>query len=384
MNSIRKISAAVLAIIICITAVGFCVYGNRESELRSKISQADERIAQSQKELKEAQNKKASAEKQKEIIDNQISEIVSNIVYLNNQIETANSQIEQKEIEIEQAQKKLDDNKEYFKRRVVSMYKSGSTTQLEMLFSAENLSDFFNRVDMLQYVVKNDNKIIEEMTAARDSIIEAKKIIEERKTELEEARSLSVSQKSKLDSALAQQQAIISQLSREVEVNEQAAAKAKAEKDALNRQLEEELAGLKDDPSGTTSAYTGGKMAWPVPRGGTITSPYGYRTYPDVGLHTGIDIAIAQGNTIAAAEAGTVIRVINGTTGYGKYLMVNHGNGTVTLYAHCSKIVVAVGDTVSRGQKIAEIGSTGFSTGPHLHFEVRIGGKAVNPIGYIT
>ena len=125
-------------------------------------------------------------------------------------------------------------------------------------------------------------------------------------------------------------------------------------------------------------------MAWPVPAGGRITSPYGYRTYPDVGLHTGLDIAIAQGNTIVAAEAGTVIRVINGTTGYGKYLMVNHGNGTVTLYAHTSKIVVAVGQTVARGQKIAEIGSTGFSTGPHLHFEVRINGKAVNPIGYIT
>lgn len=376
----KKLFALLTLVFVCFSAVA--VYGTSASELKSKISEADKKIEKAQKELRDAQNKKASAEKQKEIIDNQVSEILSNIIYINNQIETANKQIAEKEEEIVLAQEKLDSNKEYFKKRVVSMYKSGSSTHLEMLFSAESISDFFGRLDMLQYVLKNDKKIVDDMTAARDSVIEAKKVIEERKTELEEAKTLSVSQKSKLDSALSQQQTIINQLSKEVNVNKQAAAKAQAEKEELNRQLERELAGIKDEPG--APVYKGGKMAWPVPAGGRITSPYGYRTYPDVGLHTGLDIAIAQGNTIVAAEAGTVIRVINGTTGYGKYLMVNHGNGTVTLYAHTSKIVVAVGQTVARGQKIAEIGSTGFSTGPHLHFEVRINGKAVNPIGYIT
>ncbi len=378
----KRFFSVVLVMIMCFSTVSVTVLADNASNLRSKISEADKRIEKAQKELKNAQNKKASAEKQKEIIDNQVAEILSNIIYLNNQIETANKQIAQKEEEIVSAQQTLDNNKEYFKRRVVSMYKSGTGTYIEMLFTAQSLSDFFNRIDMLQYVLRNDKKIVDEMTAARDAVIEAKKVIEERKTELEEARTLSVSQKSKLDSALAQQQSIISQLAKEVDINKQAAAKAQAEKEELNRQLERELAGLKDEPG--APVYQGGKMAWPVPAGGRITSPYGYRTYPDVGLHTGIDIAIATGNTIVAAEAGTVIRVINGTTGYGKYLMVNHGNGTVTLYAHTSKIVVAVGQQVARGQKIAEIGSTGFSTGPHLHFEVRLNGKAVNPIGYIT
>ena len=381
MNKAKKIIAVILTIVLCFAATNLTVFGN-ESELRSRIAETDKRIEKAQAELKEAQKKKASAEKQKEIIDNQVAEILSNIIYLNNQIDTANRQIAEKENEIVIAQEKIDTNKEYFKIRVVSMYKSGTTTYLEMLFGAESISDFFRRVDMLQYVIRNDKKVVDDMTAARDAIIEAKKVIEERREELQEAKTLAVTQKSKLDEALAEQQSIINQLSKEVQVNQQAAAKAQAEKEDLNRQLERELAGLKDDPNG--SSYNGGKMAWPVPAGGRISSPYGYRTYPDVGLHTGIDIAIAQGNSIVAAESGTVIRVINGTTGYGKYLMVNHGNGTVTLYAHASKIVVAVGDQVSRGQKIAEIGSTGFSTGPHLHFEVRINGKAVNPIGYIT
>ena len=380
MKGLKKFLVLILSI--CLAVSSFSAIGATESELRNKIAETEKKIEKAQKELRDAQNKKASAEKQKEIIDNQVSEILSNIIYLNNQIENANNQIAQKEEEIVIAQQTLDNNKEYFKKRVVSMYKSGAGTHIEMLFTASSISEFFNRLDMLQYVLSNDKKIVDEMTEARDSVIEAKRVIEERKTELEEARELSVGQKSKLDVALSQQQTIINQLSKEVNVNQQAAAKAQAEKEELNRQLERELAGLKDDPGG--AAYSGGKMAWPVPAGGRISSPYGYRTYPDVGLHTGLDIAIAQGNTIVAAEAGTVIRVINGTTGYGKYLMVNHGNSTVTLYAHTSKIVVAVGQQVARGQKIAEIGSTGFSTGPHLHFEVRINGKAVNPIGYIT
>ena len=380
MNSLKKCLSTGLAF--CIVISSFAAFGAPASEIRSKISEADKKIEKAQKELREAQNKKASAEKQKNIIDNQVSEILSNIIYLNNQIENANNKIAEKEEEIVLAQEKLDNNKDYFKKRVVSMYKTGTGTHLEMLFTAKSISDFFNRLDMLQYVLKNDKLIVDEMTQARDAVIEAKRIIEERKAELEEAKTLSVGQKTKLDSALSQQQTIINQLSKEVNINKQAAAKAQAEKEELNRQLERELAGLKDDPNG--AAYSGGKMAWPVPAGGRISSPYGYRTYPDVGLHTGIDIAIAQGNSIVAAESGTVIRVINGTTGYGKYLMVNHGNGTVTLYAHTSKIVVGVGQQVARGQKIAEIGSTGFSTGPHLHFEVRINGKAVNPIGYIT
>ena len=380
-----------MALIMSIGIVTVNVWADNK-DLKNRISAADKKIEEANKKLKAAKEKKASAEEQKKIIDGEIEVIVSNILYINGQIDDANEQIAQKEVEIEEAQGIIDRNKEYFKKRVVSMYKSGTTTHLEMLFGSKSLSDFFNVIDLLQYILKNDRKVIDDMTAARDAIIDAKKVIEKKKAELEESKTLLVNQKGKLDTALAEQQNIIEQMGSEIEINEKEAADAQAEKDALNRQLEEELKEIKDPPStsSTTStttkvpAYTGGKMAWPVPAGGRITSPFGYRSYPSAGLHTGLDIAIAQGNTIVAAASGTVIRVVHGTTGYGKYLMINHGNGTVTLYGHTSKIVVAVGQTVSKGQKIAEIGSTGFSTGPHLHFEVRLNGKAVNPIGYIT
>ena len=383
MNKRNKIFAIFLAVAMTFVGTMVAVRANSTSELRSKIAEADKKIEESQKKLKEAKEKKASAEKQKELIDDQVSEIVANLIYINNNIENANNQIAEKEEEIVVAQKKLDDNKNYFKKRVVSMYKSGNSTYTEMLFGAENISDFFSRMDLLRYVVQNDKKIVDEMTEARDAVVEAKEVIEQRKSELEEAKAVSESQKAKLDSALKQQEAIVAELGETVKVTEQEAKTAQQEKDNLNAQLERELAGYNEAPSGGV-AYSGGKMAWPVPAGGKITSTFGYRTYPAVGLHTGIDIAIATGNTIAAAEAGTVMKVVNGTTGYGKYIMVNHGNGTVTLYAHASRIVATVGQNVARGEKIAEIGSTGFSTGPHLHFEVRLNGKAVNPIGYIT
>ena len=379
----KKVLSVFLAVFLCFAVCNFSAYTANTSELKKKISEADEKINQAKKELQEAKNKQASAERQKELIDNRISQIVANIVYINGQIDSANTQIAQKEQEIIEAQARLDENKEYFKTRVLSMYKSGTTTYMELLFGAENMGDFLNRIDMLQYVVKNDKKIVDEMTEARDAVIEAKAVIEARKADLEESAALAEQQKASLDSALAEQQEIIAKLSAEVKVNEKEAAAAQKEKDDLNRQLERELAGY-NAPAGGQTTYRGGKMAWPTPQGGTITCPFGYRTYPSVGMHTGLDIGIRYGSTIAAAEAGTVIKVVNGTTGYGKYLMVNHGGGVVTLYAHSSKIVVKVGDYVERGQKIAEIGSTGFSTGPHLHFEVRINGTAVNPIGYIT
>ncbi len=368
----------VMAVAICATPA---IYSESTTELKDKIEEADKRIEDSKKKLQEAKAAKASAEEQKAIIDAQISDIVSNIVALNNEIDLANAQIAEKEIELANAQRMLDNNKEYFKRRVVSMYKSGGSTYIELIFGAEDMNDFFNRVDMLQYVLENDKKIIDEMTEARDTVIAAKEVIETKKAELEEAKVLAEEQKAMLDESLAQQQTILDQLSEEIEINEEEAAAAQKEKDEFNKQLEEELAKLNTPPSGN---YSGGRMAWPIPQGGTITSPYGYRTYPSKGLHTGLDIAIRSGSTIAAAESGTVIKVVHGTTGYGKYLMVDHGGGYVTLYAHTSKIIVSKGQKVARGEKIAEVGSTGFSTGPHLHFEVRVNGTAVNPIGYIT
>ena len=380
MKRIRQ-KILVILMILAVAFSGIYVYGTSESELRKQIAEAEKRLEESNKQLAEARKKQASAQKQKDIIDKQVSDIVANILYIDGQIDTANNQIAEKEQEIIVAQENLDKNKEYFKKRVTSMYKSGTTTYLEMLFNSESIGDFFGRMDLIQYVVRNDKKIVDDMTAARDAIIDAKKVIEDRKIDLLDAKAANEKQQESLSVALAEQTKIVGELNKNVQSFEAAAAKAEQEKQALNLQLERELAGLSDEPGGPS--YSGGKMQWPVPAGGRISSPYGYRTYPAAGLHTGIDIAIGMGNTIVAAEAGTVIKVVNGTTGYGKYLMINHGNGTVTLYAHSSKIVVSQGQQVARGQKIAEIGSTGFSTGPHLHFEVRINGKAVNPIGYI-
>ena len=140
--------------------------------------------------------------------------------------------------------------------------------------------------------------------------------------------------------------------------------------------------------SSTTKNYSGnGKFLWPVPSSSYISSPWGYRIHPIYGtkkLHAGIDIAASSGSNIVAAESGTVILSSWGYNGgYGNYIIVSHGNGYTTRYAHCSNLYVKVGETVSRGQVIAAVGSTGASTGPHCHFEVRINGESVNPVNYL-
>ena len=123
-------------------------------------------------------------------------------------------------------------------------------------------------------------------------------------------------------------------------------------------------------------------MMWPLPAGGTVTCEYGYRTDPYPSNHKGMDIALPTGNSIVAADSGTVT-VATRSSSYGNYVMINHGNGLFTLYAHASQLYVSAGDTVTKGQTIAAVGSTGWSTGPHLHFEVIKNGANVNPRSYI-
>ena len=143
---------------------------------------------------------------------------------------------------------------------------------------------------------------------------------------------------------------------------------------------------INNGSSSSNSSYLGGQMAWPVPSSSYISSPFGYRIHPIYGyskLHTGMDIGASSGSAIVAANAGTVISSgWNG--GYGKCIVVDHGGGVTTLYAHCSALYVSVGQSVTRGQQIAAVGSTGNSTGPHCHFEVRINGSYVNPYPYVT
>ena len=183
---------------------------------------------------------------------------------------------------------------------------------------------------------------------------------------------------------LEKQQVLIEKLSQDEKAAKKAYEAAEKKYEEEERKAQEEI--RRSQMSYLASKYTGGKFAWPAPSGTRITSPFGYRNHPlshTYSLHRGIDISTAYGSDIVAGEDG-VVTIAKHNGSYGKYIVINHGNGYTTLYAHNSQLLVSVGQTVKRGQVIAKAGSTGNSTGPHCHFEVSYNGELQNPLNYLN
>ena len=259
------------------------------------------------------------------------------------------------------------------------MQKNGSTTYIDVIFGAKNFSDFLLRLTLVGDIVDHDKNMIDEVAALKQSIETEKAQIEEKRTLQDDARAVLLEQQEQYQILSDKQSGLMADLA--------------ADKEAYKREYEKAVKQMQEEEARSRSAVTSnvtytpknGKMHWPLAVDAYLTCPFGYRTDPAPSNHTGIDLAVAgiHGKSILAAESGTVTRVVNGSYGYGKYLIINHGDGSSTLYAHASKIYVTEGQKVQRGEAVAAVGNTGWSTGPHLHFEVIINGQKVNPVPYI-
>ncbi|MBQ2058742.1 MAG: peptidoglycan DD-metalloendopeptidase family protein, partial [Firmicutes bacterium] len=278
------------------------------------------------------------------------------------------AQIEVKEAEIAEQNSALS-------ARLRAMYKNGSGGLLTVLFGSSSMSSFMTNMDMVQRIYSADADMLASMQAQYDELDGSRKRLQALKETLltqqanAEAKRVQLEtdivglseKKREVDKSLAEQQDQLKQL--------------KAEADALTATIRK----LQGDQS-----YAGGTMLWPSAASRYISSPFGNRVLFGVKeFHTGIDIAAAAGTNILAANSGTVIKA-GYNNSYGYMIMIDHGGGIVTLYAHSSKLLVSTGDVVARGQVIALIGSTGRSTGPHLHFEVRVNGAYQNPLNYVS
>ncbi len=334
-----------------------------------------EKRAELEKKLEQADKEYDSAKEQKLALDEQISALQGDIDDVNDMISALDAEINEQNVKIDELNAQLEVKKDNFETRLRALQYRGSTSYIDVLLGADSFSDFLLRLTLVSNIINHDRDMMNEISALKTEVEDTKAIIVAKKEEQVESRDLLASQKAHLDSLAAKQQAAMDVLSKDI--NEY--------KEAI-RQQEEETKRAASALSGNyyVANKGSGQLQWPVPAGGYISSGFGYRSETAINNHTGMDIAIATGNAIVAADTGTVSRVIYGNYGYGNYLIVNHGNGMSTLYAHCSKIYATVGQSVSRGETIAAIGSTGYSTGPHLHFEVIINGVKVNPAPYIT
>ena len=382
-------STIVIALICSLSVISFAetstFYSNQKNEANANASQTQSQINQLDGEI--------------DSVLQEVADLTSSILTYENEIQQLNVRLNELEKSIKEKEAELEEKKKTLENRLVAMYMKKETTFLDVVLSGE-LVNFISNQNLIKQAATYDSNLIEEVE-------NLKKTLENEKQEVTNIKAEKQQKTAELQNLKAQKQEKAANLTEEQKQLETKLSEYKAQAEqyaALERQAiaKEEAAraaaaaaassSSKSTSNSTTSysgavtsTYSGGKLGWPCPASSRITSQYGYRILFGVrDFHTGIDIGAGTGSNIVAAESGTVILAAYGWNGgYGNYMILSHGNGVTTRYAHASALYVSAGQTVTKGQVIGAVGTTGNSTGPHLHFEVRINGAHQNPLNYL-
>lgn len=318
-----------------------------------------------------------------------VQEIEDKVISYEEDIEELGKKMQELQTSIDEATKKLEiASQDYEKKknilinRLVAMYESGDTVYLDVLLNSKNITDFISRYYVIEEITEYDNELLKYVEEQKNNIEATKQKLENEQSEIKIVKARSEQTSIVLNNMKTLQQSYVKKLSEgEKTLQEQITAFKKEQ-----AEIEAKILAATNGIDGEIQ-YTGGEMLWPVAISGTaITSNFGIREHPIQGVikqHTGIDIGNAPLGTPVIAAADGVVSYSGWLGGYGNCVMINHGDGVVTLYGHGNKILTSVGTEVKQGDTIMEVGSTGNSTGPHLHFEVRENGTCVNPLKYV-
>lgn len=376
----KKIIISLLTAFIMIFSSFSALAAKSVNELKNEMKERDAQIKQKEKEINAKKSEKNAELEKRNSLDLQINALLDDIEAAQEVIDAKEVEIQAKNAEIEKISAEIDENDRRLKDRLVVMYEYGTTSYVELLLESNGLADLITRISVIRSVYDYDKGVINKFVESKKLVEDAKQLIVNEQNEQKEAKGILDSKKSNLDSLRKEKDKIISELNSDIKALEKEEARMEADYQAIQNELSQSLSSS-DAPR---TSYSGGKFCWPSAVSQRITSSYGYRTHPISGkkkLHRGIDIGAAMGSNVLAAEAGKVTTA-GWNNSYGYYITINHGNGYITLYAHNSKLLVSKGDNVKRGQVIAKCGSTGNSTGPHIHFEVSLNGKLQNPMNF--
>ncbi|MCI8421955.1 MAG: peptidoglycan DD-metalloendopeptidase family protein [Lawsonibacter sp.] len=350
--------------------------------LKSDANKLDQQKKDIQSQLKAVQADKDKAQDQKELLEQQIGIINQAIRNLQNQISMYEELIAEKEAELAEAQAREEEQYELFCQRIRFMEEAGETSYWSILFSSKDFSDLLDNFIMVEEIIQYDNGIMDSLMALQAAIEERKTSLKETKAELDAAKAEQEAAKSELKAQEAEVDRLIAEISAkegELQAAEAALRKAANAMDAEIKRLEREMAAQ------ISQVVSESGFMWPLKSSiNTLSSLYGSRKDPINGSasnHTGIDIPAASGTPIYAAKSG-VVTTSKQAGSYGNHVVVSHSDGTSTLYAHMSRRNATVGQTVKQGDVIGYVGTTGRSTGNHLHFEIRINGNRTDPLNY--
>ena len=349
----------------------------QQKEVNNKIETANSKLTYVQSELSSTMLKVQELEDKVAEYKSQMNDLGSKLDSLQKSIDTAREEYNTIEADYNNKEAQL-------RERLVTMYESGETTYLDVLLSSRNIVEFISGYYLISEIVQYDNELVKEVGEKKDDLEIRKTKLEKEETEVKLLKAKREQTTVILQNTITMQQEEANKLSTQEKKLQQEISTYKTEQ----AEIEAAIAQATNNTIGKDIQYTGGTMLWPVAVSGTIiTSSFGTREHPIQGIvkqHTGIDIGNATyGSPVVAAEDG-IVTYAGWLGGYGNCVMINHGNGIVTLYGHGQKVLTELHKEVKKGDLIMEVGSTGNSTGPHLHFEVRVNGASVQPLNYVN
>ncbi|MEQ3346532.1 murein hydrolase activator EnvC family protein [Peptoniphilus senegalensis] len=371
-----------------------------KNKKKQEQTQLNKKIKEQKTNISNTETEKKSVNGEIESLDAKIQVASAKISSLQGEISKLNADIDENQKKLEEAQVNLSENTDALRMRLREMYKRGNVNYLEVILNSRDIEELLRNNEIISSIAKADRELIEYIKEQIDTINDAKERLQIDRAKVSANKAAVENERATYQAAVNAKNEYMKVLESNLDLYKAEFEKAQANWESLDSEiarLQKEIAEQKkaeeaarratrvhSNISVSSGPRDGQKYTWPVPGHYSISSPYGYRVHPILGyskFHSGIDIPAPIGTPIVAAKSGTVI-MAKLMSGYGNVVMVDHGE-TVTVYAHCSAVNVNVGDSVKEGDVVAFIGSTGLSTGPHLHFEVRVNGATVNPVGYV-
>jgi len=367
-------------------------------EKQKQISQAQEEQKKLQQGLSDVKKMKQELEKSKSNLEDYVTQLDGDLNVITAKIEELQGVIDETQAALDEATEDLNEavrveteQYEAMKVRIQFMYERGDNFLLDAVLGAESFADILNRANYYEELAAYDRKKLDEYVLNRQMVELCKQEIEAKKATLDEAMAAQQAEQANLEMLIGEKEQQINAVSYDINNKEAAIQEYEDELSSMASvisQLESEVAEEKRAiaaANGIDLTYSGDGFCWPAPSYTRISSPFGYRIHPTLGVklfHNGVDMAAPSGSKILAAYDGIVVAA-DYTSVMGNYIMVDHGDGLYTVYMHASALYVSKGDVVIKGEHIAAVGSTGRSTGPHLHFSVRLNGQYVDPMSYL-